>query len=101
MTVLIVLLWTLGGIPRPSRGGTGEHTGGDDGVRVLVHRRPEAVMVLEAAPDHSAALPPRSPYAVPVAMASRDAAPRELVQRTAPIADIERWASPRGPPSTG
>jgi hypothetical protein len=60
MTVLIVLVWAIGGIPASSCDSAGEHTGGENGGHVLVCRRPQAATVLpDADADDEADAPPR------------------------------------------
>lgn len=98
MTVLIVLLWTLGGIPTSRCDSMCDHTGGGDGVDVLVYRRPEAALGLPDAGTDAASLPPRASVAAGAAV-SCSPSPSATIERVVASASIVGPGSPRGPPS--
>mgnify|MGYP007130727169 CR=1 FL=1 len=98
LTVLIVLLWAIGGIPRARGDFRCDHTGGGDGEEALVCRRPEAALVIpDAGPVDAACVPPRPSVAAGASVL--DAATASgLLERTLASASVARPGSPRGPP---
>lgn len=102
MTVLIVLLWAIGGIPTPSGGSRSDHTGDDGNVRVIVGRRPEAAMASSPADSDSDDAPPVPPVSAPPSASDVPAPPPSpITDRLTATASIPRPGSPRGPPSLG
>ena len=103
MIVLIALLWTIGGIPTSSGDSNRDHTGGGDGSRALVFRRPEATLELpEAGPDDVPALPVL-PVGASASVAARAAvteapAPSDPSERVFASESVARSGRPRGPP---
>lgn len=100
MIVLIALLWTIGGIPTSSGDSNRDHTGGGDGSRALVFRRPEATLELpEAGPDDVPALPVGASVSVAARAAVTEApAPSDTSERVFTSESVARSGRPRGPP---
>lgn len=101
VTVLIVLLWAIGGIPTSSGGSRGDHTGDDGHGRVLVARRPEAAMVSSStdAGDDDAHPMPLVNAAPAVERPTPTIDPPRA--RLVASASVDRTGSPRGPPALG
>lgn len=99
LTVLIVLLWAIGGIPQSRGDFRCDHTGGGDGEDAFVYRRPEAaLMIPEPGRDDAACVPPRTSVAAGASIL--DAAPASgSLERALGSASVARPGSPRGPPS--
>ena len=102
VTVLIVLLWTIGGLPATRGRSTGDHTDDSSSVRVFVHRRCEAMLTpSDAGPQDDGVSWSVGPERVTVFVALAPVPPASAMDRPMVHTNIVHWGNPRGPPMLG
>lgn len=102
VTVLIVLLWTIGGLPASRGRSTGDHTDDSSSVHGFVQRRFEATLTpSDAGPDDDDAWVSVGPERVTAFVVVALVPPASTAGFRLASTNVARPGSPRGPPWLG